>query len=428
VKIFSASAFFLLALAVASVYLPELYDMAFFEPVEKTHLLYSPVSRRFVYTEKIVGPIPPQSTAKAQDHHDNIAYRDEDGGWYTRVEFEKMLPTIYYKNMEIWGLLPLRLEGRVLDRESIERHRLVLELGAGEVSKRHPEIPLWPLLESNPKQARLVFPPNRFRMRDDAMEFVDADVNRVDEGMTSLFTGVLKARGFVFPARSVHGRFTVLKPFDEGVFIVDARYGVFHVKRVDGQPVVVKLPLPPSIHTRQIVVAENNQRKFYGLLLDEAGGMFLLSCDNYRTLPLHLEGYDPDRMDFKLLMNPLFYTAVYSDDAIIHARVMDHDLTLIAEHSRTMSRALPTTATHVRAALFPFTLSLKADPGGYLRPHVILGGWTALPGMAASLILFVLFFRLRGKKRLHALEYCAVALTGVYGLLILAAMGRDSFS
>ena len=51
-KIFSASAFFLLALAVASVYLPELYDMAFFEPVEKTHLLYSPVSRRFVYTEK----------------------------------------------------------------------------------------------------------------------------------------------------------------------------------------------------------------------------------------------------------------------------------------------------------------------------------------------------------------------------------------
>ena len=75
-KIFSASVFFLLALAVASVYLPELYDMAFFEPVEKTHLLYSPVSRRFVYTEKIVGPIPPQSTAKAQDHHDNIAYRE----------------------------------------------------------------------------------------------------------------------------------------------------------------------------------------------------------------------------------------------------------------------------------------------------------------------------------------------------------------
>ena len=55
---------------------------------------------------------------------------------------------------------------------------------------------------------------------------------------------------------------------------------------------MVKLPLPPSIHTRQIVVAENNQRKFYGLLLDEAGGMFLLSCDNYRALPLHLEGYD----------------------------------------------------------------------------------------------------------------------------------------
>ena len=53
----------------------------------------------------------------------------------------------------------------------------------------------------------------------------------VEKELTKLFTSALKAEGFIFPARSVNGKFTILKPFDEGAFIVDAKYQVFHLKR-----------------------------------------------------------------------------------------------------------------------------------------------------------------------------------------------------
>jgi len=59
--------------------------------VEKTHLLFSPVTRRFIYVEKIVGPVAPEALRKAKDHHAGIAYRDADGTWYSREEFEKRL-------------------------------------------------------------------------------------------------------------------------------------------------------------------------------------------------------------------------------------------------------------------------------------------------------------------------------------------------
>lgn len=150
-----------LTLLLAAIYLPMAYQKVFFKPVEKAHLLFSPVTERFICKEKIVGPPPAEALDKAEDHHAEIAYRDADGTWYNRVEFEKRLPFIYYKNMELWGLLPLELGGRSFDARTIKRNRQVLQLTSNEINGHRPETPLWPLLESNPGQARLVFPERR---------------------------------------------------------------------------------------------------------------------------------------------------------------------------------------------------------------------------------------------------------------------------
>ena len=81
------------------------------------------------------------------------------------------LPFIFYKNMEIWGLLPLELAGRKFDKKSIKAGRRVMELKSREITGNSPQTPVWPLLESNPGQARLVFPDDRFHMTPSAMKF-----------------------------------------------------------------------------------------------------------------------------------------------------------------------------------------------------------------------------------------------------------------
>ncbi|MFP4032604.1 MAG: DUF4857 domain-containing protein [Desulfococcaceae bacterium] len=421
----AAACLILLAVLAAAVYLPALYGKLFYERVRKTHLFYSPVTEGFVYKEKILGEPPPEAFAKAEDHHAETAYRDEDGRWYTRREFEERLPFIYYKNMEIWGRLPLQLNGRTLDKETIQANRQVLELRSGQIRDRRPEVPLWPLLESNPGQARLVFPADRFRMTRDAMVFVNADTNAVDPELTRFFTEALRAEGFDFPARSVHGKFTVLKPFDEGVFIVDADHEVFHVKRVDDRPRVVRTPIDPAIQTRHIQVSENQRREFFGLLLGEAGDLYLLTCDDYRLIQMPLTNYVPDRMDFKLILNPLYRTAIYSDERVIRAVAMDLDYRPIDRYTHVMAAGKRTPAHWVQDLLFPFSVELAEPAGGYLRLRVDLGGWISLAGMALCLLGFGAWKKIREGRLPGLAEAALVGVGGVYGLLAVQWVESD---
>jgi hypothetical protein len=414
----ATSVLIILAVFLAAVYLPLLYTKLFFKPVKKTHLLFSPVTQRFIYKEKIVGPVPTEALNKAEDHHAEIAYRDANGTYYTRVEFEKNLPFIYYKNMELWGLLPLEFSGRQYGKKEIKENRQVLELKAGEINDRRAQTPLWPLLESNPGQARLVFPEDRFRMTPRAMEFVNADFNTIDKELTAAFTDALKTQGFVFPARSVNGKFTILKPFDEGAFLVDHSHQVFHVKRRNGKPVVVRTPIDQTLRTRHIKVSENKRRNYYGLLLAGDGRLFLLTYENYSLVPIPVEDYEPDRMDFKLLINPMYRTAVWSDDTTIRAAVIDKDYKVLDRYSHAMSRAVETSAKRVYEFLFPFSLQLEQGDNGYMQLKINPGNLLSLVGMLLCLICYTAWHRFRQKRWPATLDAGLVALTGLFGLII----------
>jgi len=406
-----------LIILVSAIYLPMLYDKMFTDPVGKTHLFYSPVSHDFILKEKMVGKVPEAAKGMALDHHSNLAYIKADGTYVPRKAFERHLPFIFYKNMEIWGLLPITLDGRTFNKNTIKAERRVLELKARDLVGRSPGVPFFPLLESNPGQARLVFPEDRFRMTDTAMEFIYADTNTLDTVLTKMYTITLKKKGFKFPARSVNGKFTVLKPFDEGVFIVDHDYRVFHIKRVDDKPFIRQTPISPALKTRAIKVSENKQKKYYGLALAGDGRIFLLGYDNYRLTPIPLTGYDPDRMDLKLIFNPLYCTAVYSDDTTIRAVAMDKNFTPVKTFKHTMSRATVTTAARIRDMLFPFILKIgPTQQSGYVTARVLPGSLGSLTGMGLCTLLFVAGTKIITGAWPRARRIITVALTGLYGL------------
>ena len=426
-RILATIAMTILAIIVLAVYLPLFYQKIFFNPVEKTHLFYSPVMKDFIYTEKIIGTPPPEAMAKADDHHCSISYRDAKGNYYTRKEFEKMLPFIYYKNMEMWGLLPLHLQGLTIDKENIKLNRRVIQLKPEEIPENTPNIKFWPLLESNPGRVRLVFPEDRFRMQADAMEFINADYNALDKDLTDTFTTALKEKGFVFPARSVNGKFTVLKPFDEGVFIVDQTSHIFHVLRRNGKPVVIKTPVSPELATKFIKVSENRQRKNYGLLLAGDDSLHILTCDNYATIRLPLQNYNPGNMDFKLIVNSLYKTAITSNKTDLYAVVMDTNYKPIARHKHLMSRAdlEETPALRLYKALFPFVLQIDNNKG-FLKFALHPGSILSLFGIGTSLLFCVIWYRWRKAQFPTPASLAFVLFTGIYGLITDLFLGSSN--
>lgn len=396
----------ILTMLLLAIWLPPAWDLLFGYRFGKTQLFYSPVIERFVYTEQL-----------GEGHQ--FVYRDQDGRDYSREEFEALIPFIYYKNMELWGRLPLTLGGQSFDKAAIVAERQVMELKPDELPGHAPRIPLFPLLESNPERAGLSFPEDILRPAA-RLEFIDSDSNRLDPATTDVFTQALSAAGFRFPVRATFGRVSILKPFDAGYFLLDDEGALFHLRRRDGAPVVAAVPLPDGLRVRYIKVVENKRRELLGFLLAEDDRLYLMRERDDGLIPLELPGYRPDHMAFKLIFDPLQRTAIYSDRETVQAVVMDRDYRPLDQYARRMAMADPRPVDRLWEMLAPFSLELHDPDRRYLALDLRVHGPAALIGVALSLLLALEVLRLRGLRLIRAwMDLLLIIPTGLYGLLAL---------
>lgn len=420
---------FVLALAVN-----QLFELTFGQRIAKTHLFYSPVTEKFIWRDTL---LEPAKEGLEDLHHAQFVQMDEDGTRYTRRQFEELLPFIHYRDMEIWGLLPLTIKGRTYDKATIREARRVMEFSPRDIPGRDPTLDIaetiLPLIDSRPEGARLVFPEDRFRLGRDELTFLNADYNRRDEEQTRLVTDALGQAGFVFPARLAASKPTILKPLDEGAFLVDAGGTIFQLKREAGLPVARSTELTPASGVRAIRVSESSRGEYYGFVLTGDGTLNLLTYDDTLT-PLPLTDYDPETMEVKLLVNPLFRTAVYADQKTIRAVVMDHDLEPFDRYEHTMPGAGKTLAAKVFALLAPFRLTLVNPDTGYLAPGLEFAGWRSLVALFLALGGYGLVALMREdaagrttRTRLPVLlDGLLVLATGAYGLVAVLLIPHEA--
>ncbi|HIP82782.1 MAG TPA: DUF4857 domain-containing protein, partial [Desulfocapsa sulfexigens] len=241
-----------LAIIAMSYGLPAGFDKVLGQEVGNPLLFFSPPQKQFIYRESLGG------------HRFN--YMNEEGTAYSRTDFEYQLPFLYYKNLEKKKLLPVSIDGQSFDKKAIKAGKQGLEIKSRHLAGHHPQIELYPLFNNNPEVAIMPFPEDVFRFTDQAMEFVNADTNRIDTSLTTSFTASLESLGFAFPATVIGGKTTNLKPFDEGFFIRDSKGQVFHLKRVLDKPVIVKTPIDSTLAIKDIIVSENRRKEFYGII------------------------------------------------------------------------------------------------------------------------------------------------------------------
>lgn len=431
-----------LSVLVLSWALPKLYDTALLSPLAKTHIFYSPVLEQCIYTEQIRG-YDEQAAAKSEGHHADIVYKDETGRYYDRLAFEAALPFIYYRNMEMRGLLPLKLQGRTFDRAAIEQARRVLELPARHLDGHHPPQPCRPLLEADPGQVALVYPTDRFRVTEQGMIFTHADTNEAETELSRLFSTALAARGFVFPARHVGGNFSTFKPYEGGIFMVDARGALFHLLRRGGQPVINKIVLPEGVVPRHVLVSESRERLWLGFVLDSRNHLWLIRQSDMALIGLDVPGYVPDHMDCKLIFDPLYLTVVTSDNALVQTTVFDlpaaerkNGEICRAFHTfrHEMSRARESWQSRLADTLFPFRLDFVKEETVLLRPAFSLSRHWLLHAMPFCLLLaggwyFVQYRRQPGggfSFRQGRAETALILLTGLYGLITLLLLKNEA--
>lgn len=401
----------LLAIIAMSYSLPAGFDKVFGQKIGNPLLFFSPLQQQFIYRESLGG------------HRFN--YMTEEGTAYSRTDFEYQLPFLYYKNLEKKKLLPITIDGQSFDKQTIKAGKQGLEIKSRHLDGHHPQIELYPLFNTNPEVAIMPFPEDVFRFTDSAMEFINADFNRIDTELTKRFTTALNSLGFAFPATVIGGKTTNLKPFDEGFFIRDSKGGVFHVKRVLNKPDIVKTSIDSSLDIQDIIISENRRREFYGTVVTRQGALYLISYDNYRLIPLPVEKYQPGSMDFKLLINSLYKTAVTSGAAMVHGTAMDRNYKSFRSYDLKRHNPVPLLVRVSRDLLFPFQLRFDNPYQGQADLRLQFGGFWSLVGILLAIGLFFLFSRKGNQSSLNRRDFVLVLVTGFLGLVALFFIRKD---
>ncbi|MBQ7738742.1 MAG: DUF4857 domain-containing protein [Desulfovibrionaceae bacterium] len=432
------AALMLFSILVLSLALPAAYDLIFIKPIQKTNLFFSPVLKKCIFTEQIRG-FDAKAAAKSEGHHADIVYKDESGEYYDRLAFEAYLPFIYYRNMELRGLLPVTAYGQSFDRKTIEKHRRVLELKATSLDSHRPKPSCLPLIEADPGQVALLYPDDRFQSTTKGLQFINADFNAPDEKLSKLFTLALTNQGFVFPCKHIGGNFTNFKPYEGGIFLVDAKGQLFHLMRQKGEPFCTKVALPKGVVPRHVLVSEARERQWLGLVLDTQDRIWLLRQHDLALIGLETTRYRPNEMDFKLIFNPLFVTAIFSDAKKIYAQVFklpvkDAVPFSIAQpfhsFSMSMSRSQECWQTMVAASIFPFVTTLQAENTSLLTARITSSSHYFSLSLPICLLLAIgYFFYSRRKKspnRLAWTQIGLIAFCGIYALIPILLLDENS--
>jgi hypothetical protein len=395
----------ILAVMAMSYILPAAFDKVTGRKAEEPLLFFSPVLQKFVYQESLGGH--------------RFIYADEDGVHYDRQEFEALLPFLYHRNLEIHDLLPLVIDGQSFELEEIRAGRQAVEIKSLRMRVNRQQIDLYPLFNNDPAVPMIPFPEDMFRITHKGMEFINADYNRIDSEHTRDFTEALREKGFVFPAEVISGNPTNLKPFDEGYFIRDHSGQVFHIKRAMNQPVVVRTGIDPGLDILDMVISENRRMEFYGVAFTTQGEIFLISYDDYRLIRIPVDNFDPRSMDFKLIINPLYRTAVISSHQGIYGLAMDRDYR--AAHDFFLERPAQEVGFAGRARDFflPFQITLTSDRLDQAKLNFGTGGPWSAAGVITAVVLLLVINRSRSRPTAK-MDLLAVLLTGFFGL---AAVG-----
>jgi hypothetical protein len=365
---------------VAAVWLPVILDTVLDLRTVRTIILHSPVSNQFLFIEYVPtwlrGSLTDEETM-LMEH--GMIHRTEDRTPVSRETFENALPFIYSEGMRLRGLVPVTINGQDYDLDALRRGKTILGISAADPSRARLAPALHALLDTRPDRVSLTFPEDRFRLRD-KLEFVNADSNSPDPELSEVFNQALTQAGFNFPARNAFGRDMVLKPWDAGWFLLDAKGDLFNLRREHDRPLVRRVKLPEGCRVAHVQVQESRDKNVAALLVSDKREVMVIGFD-MTIRGLHCPDYDPSRHDLKVVLDPVGETCVVDSASQATALWRPTGQTgPVANLNLGVPSGEPGPGQILSWLLAPVRLTLSPDNTVFVAPRLDTGGGWSLLG------------------------------------------------
>jgi hypothetical protein len=396
------SRYFLVAIAVIafSIVMPKLYWMAFAQPNRVPFVMYSCIENDFMI----------------QRSNNGVVREDRKGNTYTREEYEQKLPLLYTQQLAVSGTMPDSIDGIAMDMHEITWARSTFRARPKDISK--PDPGLYPLFEAESGRANLEMPKDFFRITW-RMEFLDAETNKILEEKSQMFSAVLYKSGFKFPAKSINGLPTTRKSCDEGYLIVDSEEQLFHVKLIKGKPYVKKVDVPDGLTFKFISCVDFRDKKYYAYLFSNDNHVYILTQDDYELVKFPIEGIDPSKYETKIYGDLFNYNVIYSGEDFVTSYVLDSEYKVVDKFNETWLSRDQRLEGKIFSFLFPGQISMANADSEFIKFFFDLTksiNWLLL-SFILIMVQYLIIRRRKDKISNHFVDFCVVAVTGIFGFL-----------
>ena len=328
--------------------LPWLYSLLI--PVEK--------GDSFVYYSPIVDDFITRSDGNFVDSKGNI---------YTQDETDSILPYFFYRQLLSEGRLPDTLFGEAMDTKVLRREQFTFKTGPAQLNK--PRVPLYELLDSESGRVDLQLPEDVFRLTDKGIEFITAETNEINTDKSEMFTSVMKAHGFVFPAGLVWGNPSTRKAYDNGYLLTDSEGKLFNLRMAKGSPIVRNITLPKGVELIAVFVTEFDNMRNLGFVVDSEHHIYVVNRKTLQLEQLGIPEYDPQEMQILMMGNMHDWTVrIFTATDTRYYALDAKDYSLIKESI--IPDPAPTGWKKAEKYIFPIRVSLTSWQSPTIFPRV----------------------------------------------------------
>ena len=386
--------------------IPELVKTATYSKNQYPFGYYSSVEKKILFREL--------DKRKEGKHH------DDEGRVFEDKEFDLALPLLNYRQLTLNGEMPDSIDGIKIEPQLLRTKQINFRYSPK--AKNAPEVGLYIMYESMPKKGKLESPGDLFRMKD-KIEFIDAETNTVNPEKSQKFQDELLKKGYTFPSQWIAGDMNIRKPYDEGYFSLDAAGQLFHIKMVNGRPFVRNTNLDPQIEPVFFSMEAPADKRFYGVIFDKKGCIYLLEEDGgkYRPLRWDIDPIDLDRDEVVVMGNFLYWTVtVQNPEGKRYYGLKTETLEKVRD---IFVEASVNKWEVVAGRLFPFYLDFRKPTTEYVSPRL---HFTAFPALITNVLLALLFAFIYPKrpmkKKIFSGSY--VLIFGIAGAVALLLQWR----
>lgn len=390
----------LMAMIGCAVALPKLYWTIMEKPLKSPQVMYSCTDKTFM----ILRTSP------------DFSREDSKGNKFSREEYERRLPLMYFMQLTSSGTMPDSINGVAMDMRVLRKarsfYRYQPEL------RDSPQAGIYPLFESQSGRVNLEMPNDFFRIGN-RLEFVDAKSNKIDEEKSTVFTETLSKREFSYPAKIIAGLPTIKKSCDEGYLVADSNDQLYHLKMEKGKPYVKRIKQPENLSFKWIECVDFPNKLYYAYLISGTNDIYVIFQDTYELFKLPVSGFNPEVDELKIHGDLFNYNVIIEGDSYVTNTALDNKFNKVDEYSEKWETRYQRVEGKIFNSIFPFELTLKSDNSRYIdfRLNHSSGYYWLLLSILLVGVEVYWIKRMKNGITDHIIDLCIIAVTGIFGFI-----------